>query len=165
MTAYLALFGWSFLAATVLPLASEPMLVALVRLRGDLAVPVLTATAGNYLGACTTYWLARRAALYASGLGQRRAPELSPGLAADAQRSGDRAVARATAAETRRPRAVVLVERFGQPALLLSWVPIIGDAIVVVAGGAGIGFAPFSAWVIAGKLGRYAAVAWIARQV
>jgi membrane protein YqaA with SNARE-associated domain len=138
VTAYLALFGWSLLAATVLPLASEPMLIALVRLRGDVVAPVLTATAGNYLGACTTYWLARAAA--------RR---LTP-------------VAEAAKGHA---RAVALVERFGHPALLLSWVPIVGDAIVVVAGGVGMGFAAFSAWVLAGKLARYAVVGWIAATV
>ena len=138
MTAYLALFGWSFLAATILPLASEPMLTALVRLRGEFVFPVLVATAGNYLGACTTYLIARVAA--------RR---LKP-------------VADATASHR---RAVALVERFGQPALLLSWVPIVGDAIVVVAGGVGMPFAAFSAWTVAGKLARYAAVAWIAARV
>lgn len=138
MTAYLALFGWSFLAATILPLASEPMLIALVRGRGDLAAPVLVATAGNYLGACTTYYLARLAA----------------------QRVD--AVKRAAAGHR---RAVALVERFGQPALLLSWVPVIGDAIVAVAGGVGVPFVPFSFWVLAGKLARYGAVAGLASQI
>jgi len=136
--AYLALFGWSFLAATILPLASEPMLIGLVRLRGTVAVPVLVATAGNYLGACTTYLLARAAA-------RRMAPVV--GVAAG------------------HARAVALLERFGQPVLLLSWVPIVGDAIVAVAGVVGIRFAPFSAWVIAGKLARYAAVGWIAATI
>jgi membrane protein YqaA with SNARE-associated domain len=135
---YLTLFGWSFLAATVLPLASEPMLVALVRGRGEFAAPVFVATAGNYLGACTTYLLARAAA--------RR---LTP-------------LAKATATHA---RAVRLIERFGQPALLLSWVPIVGDAIVAVAGGVGMAFLPFSLWVLAGKLARYAAVAWLAASV
>lgn len=138
MTAYLTLFGWSFLAATVLPLASEPMLVALVVTRGDMAMPVLVATAGNYLGACTTYGLARVAAT-----------RIEP-LSRTAKRH----------AHARR-----VLERFGQPALLLSWVPLVGDAIVAVAGGVGIGFLPFSAWVLAGKLARYAAVAWLAAQV
>ena len=136
MTAYVALFGWSFLAATILPIASEPMLVALV-LRGDVVAPVLIATAGNYLGACTTYLLARAAV--------RRVD----------------AVRKAAAGHR---RAVAIVERFGQPALLLSWVPIVGDAIVAVAGAAGIRFAAFTFWVIAGKLARYSAVAWLARQ-
>jgi membrane protein YqaA with SNARE-associated domain len=136
--AYLALFGWSFLAATILPLASEPMLVALVLTNGNIAVPVLVATAGNYLGACTTYVLARGAA-------RRLAP-----------------VAKTAASHA---RAVRLVERFGQPALLLSWVPVVGDAVVAVAGAVGVPFAPFSAWVIAGKLARYAAIAWIATTI
>jgi membrane protein YqaA with SNARE-associated domain len=136
VTGYVTLFVWSFLAATVLPIASEWMLIALVRDGGGLALPVAIATAGNYLGACTTYLLARAAA--------RRLATVSGTVRSHA-------------------RAVALIERFGQPALLLSWVPIIGDAIVALAGAIGIRFLPFSLWVIAGKLGRYAAVAWLAR--
>jgi membrane protein YqaA with SNARE-associated domain len=136
MTAYVALFAWSFLAATLLPLASEPLLIALVRLRGDLVAPVLIATIGNYLGACTTYWIARVAV--------RR-------LAGTTARGSDRAAA--------------LLTRFGAPALLLSWVPIVGDAIVAVAGGTGIRFAVFSIWVLTGKLARYAAVAVVASRI
>ena len=138
MTAYLTLFAWSFLAASILPLASEPMLIGLVRTREEFAVPVAVATAGNYLGACTTYLLARAAA--------RRLAPVSKTVAAH-------------------QRAVALVERFGQPALLLSWVPLIGDAIVAVAGGVGIRFLPFSLWVVAGKLARYSVVAWLARSI
>jgi membrane protein YqaA with SNARE-associated domain len=138
VTAYIALFAWSFLAATVLPLASEPMLVALVRSGDSVAVPVLVATAGNYLGACTTYLLARAAS--------RRLRPVSKSLASHA-------------------RAVALLERAGQPALLLSWVPVIGDAIVAVAGAVGIAFLPFSLWVFAGKLARYAVVGWLAASI
>src|SRR5688572_25861415 len=114
------------------------MLIALVRLREAVVAPVMVATAGNYLGACTTYLLARAAA--------RR---LTP-------------VAKVTANHARATR---LLERFGQPALLLSWVPIVGDAIVVVAGAVGMPFAAFSAWTLAGKLARYAVVGWIAAQL
>jgi membrane protein YqaA with SNARE-associated domain len=138
LIAYLALFGWSFAAATVLPLASEPMLVALVRRDDAFVVPVLVATAGNYLGACTTYYLARLAAARVGALRSARAGHA---------------------------HAVRLLERFGQPALLLSWVPIVGDAIVAVAGAVGIRFAPFSAWVAAGKLARYSVVGWLATRV
>lgn len=134
----MTLFVWSFAAATVLPLASEPMLIAMVRSDGDVAAPVFTATAGNYLGACTTYYLARVAA-------QRL-----------------EIVREATAGHV---RAVRLMERLGQPALLLSWVPVIGDAIVAVAGAVGVRFAPFSVWVVAGKLGRYSVVAWLAARL
>ena len=138
MTAYLALFGWSFLAATVLPLASEPFLVGLVVTSGEIAMPVLVATAGNCLGACTTYGLARMATTRIEPLSR---------------------------AARRHEHARHMLERFGQPALLLSWVPLVGDAIVAVAGGVGIRFLPFSGWVLAGKLTRYAAVAWLASQV
>jgi membrane protein YqaA with SNARE-associated domain len=37
-------------------------LAILVRREGQLALPIAVATLGNYLGACTTYLLARAAA-------------------------------------------------------------------------------------------------------
>jgi membrane protein YqaA with SNARE-associated domain len=137
MTAYVVLFVWSFLAATLLPLASEPLLIALVRLRGEAVAPVVTATIGNYLGACTTYWIARVAV-------QR--------LASADPRASER-------------RAAALLRRFGAPALLFSWVPIIGDVMVALAGGTRVPFAVFSVWVFAGKLARYAVVAAVAARV
>jgi membrane protein YqaA with SNARE-associated domain len=129
----LILFGWSFAAATVLPLGSELPLVAVVRQRESWALPVFVATIGNYLGACTTYWLARAVA---SRLMAKPAP--------------------------RADRAARLIARYGQPVLLLSWVPIVGDALVAAAGAARVPFLPFSVWTVAGKFGRYVAVAWAA---
>ena len=94
---------------------------------------MIVATAGNTLGACTTYWLARKAvsALDAGG------------------RVRDRAALR-------------VVERYGQPALLLTWVPMLGDAIVVTAGAASMKFPGFFCWTLAGKAARYVAVAYVA---
>jgi membrane protein YqaA with SNARE-associated domain len=134
-----ALFMWSFLAATILPLGSEAPLVVYVRSYGQVAVPVLVATAGNYLGACTTYWLGRRAA---QALGGGRG-----------------------AAEPPDTRSAKLLRRFGPPALLLSWVPILGDALVALAGAVRMPFGAFSLWAAAGKALRYAAVAWAAAAV
>lgn len=138
MTSLLMLFVWSFLAATVLPLSSEAPLVLYVRSYGQFTLPVLVATVGNYLGACTTYWLARRAA-QALGRGQE---------AADSQ-----------------IRSARLMRRFGQPVLLLSWVPILGDALVALAGAMRLPFGAFSLWVAIGKGLRYLAVAWAASAV
>ena len=137
--AYGGLFVWSFLAATVLPLGSEAALVALVRNERGMFAPVLVATIGNYLGSCTTYWLGRR-------------------------------VARAAGARRKNPtwgekRAAGWLARYGRPALLLSWVPVVGDALVALAGAAGVPFAGFSFWVALGKALRYAAVAWAANSV
>lgn len=129
---YAALFGWSFLAATILPLGSEPVVIAAVAGGYSLLPVVAVATLGNYLGACTTYWLALKATS---------------------------AVSNAHLEQTRAGR---LALRFGQPVLLLSWVPIIGDALVAVAGAMRMPLVPFSVWVVLGKGARYALVAWAA---
>lgn len=137
LAAYAGLFFWSFLAATVLPLSSEVPLAILVRTHGQIILPVAVATLGNYLGACTTYWLGRRAA-QALGNDQK-----------DANKS----------------RAAQLLTSYGQPMLLLSWVPFIGDALVALAGGMRVPFGAFSVWVILGKVLRYAIVAWAVSRV
>ena len=133
--AYLTLFAWSFLAATIVPLGSEPALVVLVRRAYPFWPLVTVATAGNYLGACTTYWLAKRAAAVIAARRQEGAPL---------------------------PRAARLFAARGAPVLLLSWVPVLGDAIVAAAGAAGTPFGRFSLWTALGKFLRYAAVAWAA---
>lgn len=117
----------------MLPLGSEPALFALV-MRGYPAGPaVAVATLGNVLGACTTYWLGRR---------------------------GAEALERRAAAPLSATRAGRLLQRYGQPALLLSWVPLIGDALVAAAGAVRIPWLPFVLWVTVGKAVRYIAVAW-----
>ena len=133
MTALLILFLWSFAAATILPLSSEVPLAVAIRQATDWRLAVLIATAGNYLGACTTFLLARAAA-------KRFIPDT----------------------RSRARHAATLLRRFGAPALLLSWVPLIGDVLVALAGAAGIPFARFSSWTLAGKAARYLAVAWLA---
>jgi membrane protein YqaA with SNARE-associated domain len=127
------LFIWSFLAATVLPLSSEVPLAALVRTQQHLVAPVLIATLGNYLGACTTYWIGRQAA---------------------------RVVSTYQSATTNPSHAARLLQRYGQPALLLSWIPVIGDGLVALAGALHVPFGSFSFWVMLGKGLRYLVVAW-----
>ena len=123
------LFGWSFAAATILPLSSEVPLALVIRTSGTWLVPVLVATVGNTLGACTTYWLARGAAAVA--------PPRS----------------------TRLRHASTLLARYGAPAMLLSWVPLIGDVLVALAGVARMPVWRFVGWTILGKGSRYALVA------
>src|SRR5688572_2118831 len=119
---FVGLFLWSFAAATVLPLSSEVPLAVAIRHDADWKLAVLVATAGNYFGACTTFLLARAAAA-------RFAADTSP----------------------RARRAAGLLRRFGAPALLLSWVPLVGDVLVALAGAAAIPFGRFSFWTIIGK--------------
>jgi membrane protein YqaA with SNARE-associated domain len=129
---YSALFGLSFLAATVVPMSSEPPLIYLVTTERHIVLPVLVGTAGNILGACTTYWISRRAA---QALAEKRKP------------------ARGHA------RAAQMLRRYGQPALLLSWVPILGDALVAIAGATKMHFGAFCFWVSLGKGLRYLVIA------
>jgi membrane protein YqaA with SNARE-associated domain len=49
--------------------------------------------------------------------------------------------------------------------MLLSWVPLIGDVLVAMAGAAAMPFWWFAAWTAAGKLARYLAVALAVQQV
>ena len=126
------LFAWSFAASTVLPLSSEVPLIVAVRRAEGWILPVAVATAGNYLGACTTYWLAR----IAVGRALRRP---SP----------------------RAQRATALISKYGPPTLLLSWVPLFGDALVALAGAAHMSFGSFSLWTLVGKAARYAALGWL----
>lgn len=130
--AYLTLFGWSFLSATVVPIGSEAALIVLVRQGYSIAWLVFVATLGNYLGSCTTYWIGRTAA---RALSRKRTSPLFD-------------------------RASHLITKYGAPALALSWVPLIGDAIVAAAGAAQMRFGVFSLWTVTGKLLRYVAIAW-----
>lgn len=128
-----ALFLVAFLAATVAPLGSEWLLVALLLGGAEPAAAVLTATAGNFLGACTTWAL--------GGYG-------SPWLLRRVLR-----VERGT-----QERAEALFSRYGAWALLLSWVPVIGDPLCLLAGLLRVPFVRFAVPTLAGKLARYGAL-------
>ena len=132
---YGALFFWSFLAATAIPLSSEPPLIFLVQTEGAVALPVLVGTVGNVLGACTTYWIARRATT--ALVEPHEPPKVSKG----------------------HKRAAQLFNRYGQPVLVLSWVPILGDALVAIAGATKLRFSHFCFWVTLGKGLRYLVIA------
>lgn len=129
---------WSFLAATILPIGSEPFLAGVVRSSEVFSTPVIVATLGNTLGALTLYWMGRRAG----------------------ERFGEKVRATSSGA-----RAEKLFKRFGKPALIFSWVPVVGDVLVGLAGAAGIGLGGFALWLVTGKAARYGFVAWVALQV
>lgn len=131
-----ALFLLSFLAATMLPLGSEWLLVLLLVNRTDPIAAVMTATAGNLLGAGTTW-----------GIGVWGGPFLI------------RRFLRVSPADEK--RAERFYARFGSWSLLLSWLPFIGDPLCLLSGILKTGFLRFSLLVFIGKLARYSAVAWI----
>lgn len=130
------LFALSFLAATVLPVASEAGLVALLLAGVDPLACVVTATVGNTLGAVTTWGLGR----WGSEAFLARLLRLSV---------------------SDRERARVIFARYGAWSLLLAWAPIIGDPLCAVAGLFGLPLRRFILPVLAGKLARYAALAYL----
>ncbi len=135
----IALFCLSFLAATLVPLGSEWLLGVLI-VNGYPATTVIwMATAGNYLGACTTYYIGR----WGSAMLFSRVLRISPAVESRAKR---------------------LYRRWGIWSLLLSWLPIIGDPLCLVAGLFKVHFLPFSILIIIGKSIRYGFIAWVVMQ-
>jgi membrane protein YqaA with SNARE-associated domain len=107
---YLGLFFAAFGAATLLPLQSEAVLVGLL-LNGQYWLWLLlgVATLGNVLGSLLNWWLGRGIERFR----ERRWFPVSP-----------------EHLEKARGR----YQRYGHWSLLLSWVPIIGDPLTLVAG-------------------------------
>ena len=62
------------------------------------------------------------------------------------------------------PQRETLV-RWGSPVLLLSWVPLIGDALCVAAGWLRLPWWPCLLWLALGKTARYAVLVWLAKGV
>lgn len=134
---YPALFFLSFLASTLIPLGSEWLLVTLV-VQGFAPLPVvLVASAGNFLGACTSYYIGVYGSVFLTAKILR-------------MDTADRA------------RAERFFARYGSWSLLLSWLPVVGDPLCVVAGMMKVAFGRFALLVVTGKVARYAAVAWAA---
>ncbi len=141
------LFAVSFLAGSVVPLPSEAALIGAIAIGHAPVTAAVVATVGNLLGAVTIFAMTRALA------------------GPDGERVG-RFLERKTSADRARvERAMAKVRRWGAPALLLSWVPIVGDPLVAAAGLARVGWGPFFAFVTVGKAARYAMIAAAASAV
>ena len=132
------LFITAFAAATIFPAQSEGLLAALI-LKGDISLGLLitVASVGNILGSCVNWLLGR----YVETLKHRKWFPVS---------------------EAALERAQLRYGKYGRWSLLLSWVPVIGDPITVVAGIMKEKFIVFLALVSVAKIGRYLVVAALA---
>ncbi|MCY1407039.1 Inner membrane protein YqaA [compost metagenome] len=135
MLSYWGLFLSAFGAATLLPLQSEAVLVGLL-INNPPAVAwlLLIATTGNVLGSIVNWLLGRSI----EHLRERRWFPMSPQQLDKAQRS---------------------YQRYGHWSLLLSWVPIIGDPLTLIAGVMREPFWRFVLIVGLAKGARYAVLA------
>lgn len=135
LAAYTALFLAAFLAATIVPAQSEAVLVALILAKEQpVVLLLLVATAGNVLGSVVNWLLGRFIEHF------RDRPWFP-------------------VSEQKLARAEAWYRRFGIWSLLLSWVPIIGDPLTVVAGLLRTPFLTFLILVTFAKAGRYAVLA------
>ncbi len=137
MLAYLTLAASAFVAATVFPLQSEAVLVGLM-LTGDHAVwlLVLVASLANTAGSVVNWWLGGVIHRYRD----RRWFPASPEALA---------------------RAEGWYRRWGHWSLMLSWAPIIGDPLTVIAGVLREPLWRFLILVALAKTGRYVTLALI----
>jgi membrane protein YqaA with SNARE-associated domain len=132
------LFMTACAASTILPMSSEVVLAGLTA-HGERAPLSLlaVATAGNTLGAVVNWVLGR----YAAQLRSSRLISIE---------------------EARFQRACRWFNRWGIWCLLLSWLPLIGDPLTLVAGALRTAFVPFVLLVLTGKAARYLVVLLIA---
>jgi membrane protein YqaA with SNARE-associated domain len=128
---YAGLFAVALGAASILPMQSEPVLVALLLLSEQpIWALVAVASLGNTLGSCIN-WLLGRAVERFRG---RRWFPVSP---------------------DKLSRAEGWYARWGRWSLLMSWAPIIGDPLTVMAGVLREPFWTFLLLVAIAKTGRY----------
>ena len=131
------LFILSFLAATVLPLGSEWLLVVMIVQGFSPKETVIVASIGNYLGSCTTFFIGR----YGSDFIINKILRIS---------------------DSQLVRAKRFYSNYGAWSLLASWLPIIGDPLCLLAGIFTLNWFRFSLLVFLGKFSRYATVAYLA---
>jgi membrane protein YqaA with SNARE-associated domain len=132
--AYLTLFAIAFGAATILPLQSEAMLAGLLLADYEPVLLVIVASTGNVLGSVVNWVIGRQIERFRH---RRWFP------ANDAQLE----------------RARQWYRRYGKWSLLLSWVPIVGDPLTVIAGVMREPLTIFLLLVTIAKVGRYVALA------
>lgn len=146
-----AVFVIAFVSATLLPMGSEPAVFGLVKLQPELFWPaILVATVGNTLGGGLTWWMglvARQAADRVRHEGGH-VPELQPGHEKPADH-----------------RALRWLQRYGAPACLLSWLPVVGDPLCAVAGWLRLPFWPCLLYMGVGKFLRYLSMTAVLIQV
>lgn len=128
---YWILFISAFGAATLLPLQSELVLLSLLSQSDYMPLVLLfVATVGNVLGSCVNWWLGLKIEHF-------KHKQWFP------------------VSVQRLQKAEYHYQRYGIWSLLLSWVPIVGDPLTLLAGVLKTPFYKFLMLTIIAKGGRY----------
>lgn len=124
------LFGSAFLSATILPGSSEVVLTALITAYPSQAwLGLAVALAGNLLGCVLTF---------AMGHAGRQGYERFQRVHVDPDSP-----------------QVLRLRKWGSPALILAFLPLVGDALVLAGGWLKLPFWPSMCWIAVGKGARY----------
>lgn len=128
---YIILFISAFTAATLLPLQSEAVLMGLlIQGKAHAGWLLLVATLGNVLGSCVNWWLGLKIEKFK---GKKWFP----------------------ISITQMYKAQHIYKKYGFYSLFLSWLPVIGDPITLIAGVMREGFLRFLVLVTIAKGLRY----------
>ena len=128
---YIGLFIISLAAATIIPLSSEALLLAMVVSdKYNILFLIIVATSGNSIGAIINWLIGGWCLGFQS---HKYFPIKKKHL----------------------ENAITQFNKWGKISLLFTWLPIIGDPITFAAGALRVPFIPFIILTIIGKLFRY----------
>ncbi|MFI3321757.1 MAG: YqaA family protein [Rikenellaceae bacterium] len=130
---YLGLFIGAFLAATVIPFSSDVMLVALLATGADAITATIVATAGNWIGGLSSYYLGY--------IGKWEWIEKYLRVK-----------------EETLVKQKKRVDKYGAALALFSWLPGIGDVLAIALGFYKTSFKTTAIYMLIGKGARF--VAW-----
>jgi len=155
-----AIFIISLVSATLLPLGSEPAVFAYVKLAPHMFWPaVVVGTVGNTLGGVISYYTGRGAHVALERWREKHPQQKH--AAAD----GTMQAKPGEAGGRWHQRIQSCLQRLGPAALLLSWLPIVGDPLCAVAGWLRLAIWPCVVYMTIGKFLRYtlmtAALLWV----
>lgn len=131
---YLSLFLSAFVAATIFPMQSEALLVGLLLSDRPVLLLLAVASVGNILGSLVNWLLGRWLERFRD---RSWFPVSNAGLT----------------------RAEAWYHRYGKWSLLLSWAPIVGDPLTVIAGVLREPLRVVLPLVALAKIGRYVVLA------
>ena len=125
---YLSLTIFAFLAATIIPVSSEAALAATLALGTNPIPALIFATIGNCAGVAFNYWIGWK---------------------------GEEKLLHKHLQKKHVAKAYRIIQRWGKWSLLLSWLPVIGDPLTILAGILRINFTLFVAVTFSLRFLRY----------
>lgn len=131
-TGYIGLALSSFLSATILPFASEGVLILMLQSGFDPVGCLIIASLSNTVGSFVTYYIGR--------LGDPKWAQ------------------RFKMKPERLEKVQFYIQRYGFWAGLIAWVPIIGDTVTLALGFFRVSFIPTALTIAIGKTLRYALI-------